>query len=72
MAQIRCKIALKDGQNKKIERNSGENSNLSTLSVNLKSIQKEINDYLTECVDKERAKQKGQLKGIDEILSFML
>ena len=55
MSYIRCKIKLKDGEDKTIEKKSVKDANVLTLSTDIKYIQKEINKYLTEVVDKERA-----------------
>ena len=54
MSSMKCEIKLKNEDTKTFEKGSIENADISVVSKDIKLIQKEINDYLTTHVDKER------------------
>ena len=61
---ITVEICLKDGSEKhfncKVDDNKApENSYLSEMSQTIRAAQKEVNEFLTEIVDKEKSEKNG-------------
>ena len=69
---ITVEICLKDGSEKhfnyKVDDNKApENSYLSEMSQTIRAAQKEVNEFLTEIVDKEKSEKNGASTKIVEI-----
>ena len=69
---ITVEICLKDGIEKhfnyKVDDNKApENSYLSEMSQTIRAAQKEVNEFLTEIVDKEKSEKNGASTKIVEI-----
>ena len=60
---ISVDICLKDGKEKhlnyKVDDKAPDNSYLSEMSQTIRAAQKEVNEFLTEIVDKEKSEKNG-------------
>ena len=68
-SNISVSIQINDDDKKfdyNVDKSQGDSSYLSQMSQTLRTAQKEINEYLTEIVEKEKANKNGTSKNIVE------
>ena len=68
-SNISVSIQINDDNKKfdyNVDKSQGDSSYLSQMSQTLRTAQKEINEYLTEIVEKEKANKNGTSKNIVE------
>ena len=68
-SNISVSIHINDDDKKfdyNVDKSQGDSSYLSQMSQTLRTAQKEVNDYLTEIVEKEKANKNGTSKNFVE------